>query len=263
MATGTGKTRTAISLVDVLQRNNWVKRVLFLADRTALLNQAKNAFKKHLPNSTTIDITEDKEDTTSRIVLSTYQTMMNLIDTTKAESKVFGVGHFDLIIIDEAHRSVYKKFKAIFDYFDALMIGLTATPRNEVDKNTYDLFELEAGVPTYYYELTDAVKQGYLVPPKSYSVPIKFQRQGIKYKDLSEDEKEEYEVLFYDDETGYIPEEIDQRALNKWLFNEDTVDKVLEHLMLNGIKVEGGDRLGKTIIFAKNHDHAEYIKATI
>ena len=260
MATGTGKTRTAISLVDVLQRNNWVKRILFLADRTALLNQAKNAFKKHLPHSKPIDITEDKDGTTNRIVLSTYQTMMNLIDTTKAENKVFGVGHFDLIIIDEAHRSVYKKFKSIFDYFDSLMIGLTATPRNEVDKNTYDLFELEAGVPTYYYELTDAVKQGYLVPPKSFDVPIKFLQHGIKYKDLPEEEKEEYEVLFYDDETGSIPDEIDAGKLNKWLFNEDTVDKVLEHLMLNGIKVEGGDRLGKTIIFAKNHDHAEYIK---
>lgn len=260
MATGTGKTRAVISLVDVLQRNNWIKRVLFLADRNALLNQAKNAFKKHLPNSSTVDITEDKNDTTSRVILSTYHTMMNLIDTTKAESKVFGVGHFDLIIVDEAHRSVYRKFKAIFDYFDALMIGLTATPKNEVDKNTYELFELEEGVPTYYYELTEAVKQGYLVPYKSYEVPIKFLQKGIKYKDLPEEEKEEYEVLFYDDETGSIPDQIEAAKLNKWLFNQDTVDKVLEHLMLNGIKMEGGDRVGKTIIFAKNHNHAEYIK---
>lgn len=260
MATGTGKTRMAISLVDVLMKNNWVKRVLFLADRTALLNQAKNAFKAHLPYSNPIDITEDKEGTASRIVLSTYQTIMNLIDTTKSESKIFGVGHFDLIIIDEAHRSVYKKYKSIFDYFDSLTVGLTATPRNEVDKNTYELFELESGVPTYYYELEQAVAQGYLVPPKSYSVPLKFQREGIKYDELPEEEQEEYEVEFYDDETGLLPKYINSSALNKWLFNQDTVDKALKHVMLNGLKVEGGDKLGKTIIFAANHDHAEFIK---
>lgn len=260
MATGTGKTRTAISLIEVLQKNNWVKRVLFLADRTALLNQTKNAFKTHLPNSNPLDITEDKGETNSRVILSTYQTMMNLIDSTKADNKVFGVGHFDLIVIDEAHRSVYKKFKAIFEYFDSLMIGLTATPRNEVDKNTYELFELEEGVPTFYYELEGAVSEGYLVPPKSFSVPTKFMREGIKYSELSDDEKLEYEEKFYDEETNTIPEFIDPAKLNKWLFNKDTVDKVLEHLMLNGIKVKGGDRLGKTIIFAKNHEHAEYIK---
>ncbi len=260
MATGTGKTRTAISLVDILQKNNWVKRVLFLADRTALLNQAKNAFKKHLPNCNPLDITEDKGETNSRVILSTYQTMMNLIDSTKSDHKVFGVGHFDLIIIDEAHRSVYKKFKAIFDYFDSLMIGLTATPRNEVDKNTYELFELEEGVPTFYYELEKAVPEGYLVPPRSFSVPVKFIQEGIKYSELSKNEKLEYEEKFYDEETNTIPEFIDPAKLNKWLFNKDTVDKVLEHLMLYGIKVNGGDKLGKTIIFAKNHDHAEYIK---
>ncbi len=260
MATGTGKTRTVISLVDVLQRANLVKRVLFLADRNALLHQAKNAFSQHLPHSNPIDITEDKEGMTSRVVLSTYNTMMNMIDSVKSENRIFGAGHFDLIVVDEAHRSVYKKYKAIFDYFDSLMIGLTATPRDEVDKNTYELFELEDGVPTYYYELDQAVTQGYLVPLKSYSVPLKFQREGIKYDELSEEEKEEYEVLFYDEETGQVPEEIDSSAVNKWLFNEDTVDKVLEHVMRNGIKVEGGDKLGKTIIFAKNHDHAEFIQ---
>lgn len=260
MATGTGKTRTVISLIDVLQRANWIKRVLFLADRNALLNQAKNVFNQQLPHSNPIDITENKEDTTSRVVLSTYQTMMNMIDSVKAESRVFGAGHFDLIVIDEAHRSVYRKYKAIFDYFDSLMVGLTATPRNEVDKNTYELFEIESGVPTYYYELDQAVAQGYLVPPIPYSVPIKFLRDGIKYDELSEEEKEDYEVKFYDEETGQIPDEIDAAKLNKWIFNKDTVDKVLEHLMTHGIKVEGGDKLGKTIIFAKNHDHAEFIQ---
>jgi type I restriction enzyme R subunit len=260
MATGTGKTRTVIALIELLQKCNWIKRVLFLADRNALLRQAGNAFKEHLPHSSPVDITKIKDDTTSRIVLSTYPTMMNCIDEAKGSNKRFSPGHFDLIVIDEAHRSVYQKFRAIFEYFDALLLGLTATPRSEVDRNTYGLFELEKGVPTYYYELVQAVSDGFLVPPRAHSVPLKFQREGIKYNELSEEEQLEYEENFWDEETGEMPEKIDPPALNNWLFNEDTVDKVLEHLMRYGLKVEGGDRLGKTIIFAKNHKHALFIQ---
>jgi type I restriction enzyme R subunit len=260
MATGTGKTRLSIATVDILMRQNWVRRVLFLADRRALLRQAKNAFNSHLPHASLVNLVDQKEDDTSRIVFSTYPTMMNCIDDARKDGqKRFGVGHFDLIIIDEAHRSVYQKFGAIFDYFDSLLLGLTATPKSEVDRNTYGLFELEDHVPTYAYELTDAVNDEYLVPPKAISVPLKFQRKGIKYDELSDAEKEEYEETFYDEETGKHPDEIDSSALNKWLFNKDTVNKVLKHLMERGLKVEGGDRLGKTIIFAKNHKHAEFI----
>ncbi len=260
MATGTGKTRTVIALIELLQKCNWIKRVLFLADRNALLSQAGNAFKEHLPHSSPVDITKIKDDTTSRIVLSTYPTMMNCIDEAKGGNKRFSPGHFDLIVIDEAHRSIYQKYRAIFEYFDALLLGLTATPRSEVDRNTYQLFELEKGVPTYYYELAQAVTDGYLVPPKAHSVPLKFQREGVTYNQLSEDEQLEYEELFWDEEQGGMPEKIDSGALNNWLFNIDTVDKVLEHLMRHGLKVEGGDRLGKTIIFAKNHNHALFIQ---
>lgn len=260
MATGTGKTRTVIALIELLQKCNWIKRVLFLADRNALLSQAGNAFKEHLPHSSPVDITKIKDDTTSRIVLSTYPTMMNCIDEAKGGNKRFSPGHFDLIVIDEAHRSIYQKYRAIFEYFDSLLLGLTATPRSEVDRNTYQLFELEKGVPTYYYELAQAVTDGYLVPPKAHSVPLKFQREGVTYNQLSEDEQLEYEELFWDEEQGGMPEKIDSGALNNWLFNIDTVDKVLEHLMRHGLKVEGGDRLGKTIIFAKNHNHALFIQ---
>jgi type I restriction enzyme R subunit len=260
MATGTGKTRTVIALIELLQKCNWIKRVLFLADRNALLTQAGNAFKEHLPHSSPVNITKIKDDTTSRIVLSTYPTMMNCIDEARGENKRFSPGHFDLIVIDEAHRSVYQKFRAIFEYFDALLLGLTATPRSEADRDTYRLFELEKGVPTYYYELGQAVTDCYLVPPRAHSVPLKFQREGITYNDLSEEEQAEYEEKFWDEETGLIPEKIDPPALNNWLFNIDTVDKVLEHLMRYGLKVEGGDRLGKTIIFAKNHNHALFIQ---
>ena len=258
MATGAGKTRTVIALADLLQRNNWAKRVLFLADRVALVNQAANAFKTHLSGSSPINLVTEKEDTSSRVFLSTYPTMMGLIDDLKTGARRFGVGHFDLIVIDEAHRSVYQKYGAIFDYFDSLLVGLTATPKSEVDKNTYRLFDLESGVPTFAYELAEAVSDGFLVPPIPFSVPLKFQREGIKYDDLSDDEKEQWDTLEWGEDGP--PDEVDASAVNKWLFNADTVDKVLEHLMENGVKVDGGDRLAKTILFAKNHRHAVFIQ---
>ncbi len=257
MATGTGKTRLAISLVDMLMRAGWARKVLFLADRVALVKQAKREFGKHAPNLSAISLVEKstpEQREAARVVFSTYPSMLNLIDGTKKDLKdPYSVAHFDLVIIDEAHRSVYQKFGAIFDYFDSLLLGLTATPRGEVDRNTYKLFELDDHQPTYAYELEQAVADKFLVPPKAISVPLKFQREGIKYKDLSPEEQEEYELQerFYDDQTGQLKQQIDAPALNQWLFNVDTVNKVLMHLMENGIKIEGGDKLGKTIIFAK------------
>jgi type I restriction enzyme, R subunit len=261
MATGTGKTRLSIATVDMLMRAGWVRKVLFLADRISLVNQAKRAYKKFLPHVSVTSLLEDKEEE-ARIIFSTYPTMLNCIDGTRKDQKeLFSVGHFDLIIIDEAHRSVYQKYGAIFDYFDALLLGLTATPRGEVDRNTYRLFELDDHQPTFAYELEKAVEDGFLVPPKAISAPLKFQRDGIKYNELSPEEQDEYELQeeFYDPETGHMMEEIGSPALNKWLFNIDTVNKVLIHLMENGIKVEGGDKIGKTIVFAKNSKHAEFI----
>ena len=183
---------------------------------------------------------------------------VRLIDETKDEARKFGPGYFDLVIIDEAHRSVYQKYRAIFEYFDSFLIGLTATPKDEVDHNTYGLFDLEDGVPTDAYGLEEAVRDGFLVPPRSVSVPMRFQREGINYKDLSEEEKERWDAIEWE-EDGSVPGNIEPEAQNRWLFNEDTVDKVLEHLMRKGEKVADGDRLGKTIIFAKNHDHGEFI----
>jgi type I restriction enzyme R subunit len=257
MATGAGKTRTVIALCDLLMRCNWVKRVLFLADRVALVKQAVNEFKKHLPDAAPVNLVTEK-DTEGRVYVSTYPTMMGLIDEASDGQRRFGVGHFDLIIIDEAHRSVYQKYRAIFAYFDALLVGLTATPRAEIDRDTYGLFDLEKGVPTDAYDLDEAVKDGFLVPMKAVSVPLKFQREGIKYDDLSDDEKEQWDALEWS-EDGDVPEQVSAEAVNQWLFNQDTVDKVLEHVMTRGLKVGGGDQLGKTIIFAKNHAHAEFI----
>lgn len=257
MATGAGKTRTAIALVEMLMRCNWAKRVLFLADRVALVNQAINVFKKHLPDAAPVNLVTEK-DTEGRVFASTYPTMMGLIDETRDGLRRFGVGHFDLIIIDEAHRSIFQKYRAIFNYFDALLLGLTATQKDEIDRNTYGLFDLESGVPTDAYSLDDAVKDGFLVAPQAVSVPLKFQREGIRYDELSEAEKDEWDALEWD-EMGNAPDRIEAEAVNKWLFNKDTVDKVLEHLMTRGLKVAGGDRLGKTIIFAKNQAHADFI----
>ena len=264
MATGTGKTRTAISIVDVLSDKEWVKNVLFLADRTVLVKQAKNNFTKLLPNMSTCNLlstTDNPEE--SRIVFSTYQTMMHAIDVTKNKegNKLFTPGHFDLIIVDEAHRSIYKKYQAIFEYFDGLVVGLTATPRNDVDRNTYRFFEIENDVPTFAYEYEKAVKEGYLVDYHTIKTSTEFMDRGIKYSELSNEEKEKYEDTFADDEDN-IPEEIDASAMNSWLFNRDTIKKLLELLMDKGLKVNGGDELGKTIIFARNHKHAQKIVDT-
>ncbi len=257
MATGAGKTRTVIALCDQLMQCNWAKRVLFLADRVALVNQAVNAFKVHLPDASPVNLVTEKY-AEGRVFVSTYPTMMGLIDETQDGQRRFGNGHFDLIVIDEAHRSVYQKYRAIFAYFDALLVGLTATPKDEIDINTYGLFDLERGVPTDAYGLDDAVKDGFLVPAKAVSVPLKFQREGITYAELSEEEKEQWDALEWSEDGG-TPDRVEAQAVNKWLFNKDTVDKVLAHLMTRGQTVAGGDRLGKTIVFAKNQAHAEFI----
>ncbi len=261
MATGTGKTRTAIALTDVLQRAGWVKRALFLADRVSLVNQAAGAFKAHLPESSPVNLVTEKE-TEGRVYVCTYPTMLNLIDQTDGNEVRFGVGHFDLAIVDEAHRSVYQKYGAIFRYFDSLLVGLTATPREEVDRNTYELFELEPGVPTDAYELEKAVADGFLAPPKVRQIDLKFPREGIDYDSLSDEEKAQWESLDWgeDADGNGVPAQVNASAINNWLFNRDTVDKVLQYLMEHGHKVEGGDRLAKTIVFARNHDHAVFVE---
>ncbi|MGW4715365.1 DEAD/DEAH box helicase family protein [Nocardia sp. NPDC004260] len=258
MATGTGKTRTVIGLVDQLIRAGWVKRVLFLADRQALVSQATNAFKTHLPSVPTVNLLIEK-DSSARVYVSTYPTMLNLInEIDDSQQRPFGPGYFDLVVIDEAHRSVYQKYGAIFEHFDSLLVGLTATPKNEIDRNTYRLFHLEEGVPTDVYDLEQAVDEGYLVPPVAKSVPLKFLRSGIRYSELSDEEKAYWEDLEWRDDED-IPEAVDAHALNQFLFNHDTIDQMLLVLMEQGDRVADGERIGKTIIFARNNRHAELI----
>ena len=260
MATGTGKTRTASSLTDVLSRGGYVTNILFLADRTALVKQAKDDFKNYLPDMSLCNLCSNKDDKNARIVFSTYPTILNAIDSTKTKDGIplFSPAHFDLIITDESHRSIFKKYRAIFEYFDAIMVGLTATPKTEVDRNTYDFFEVENGVPTYAYDYETAVYTDHvLVPYYNYEVKTKFLEEGITYDDLSDEDKERYEEDFTED--GQMPDFIPSAQLNQFVFNEKTVDMVLQDLMERGIKVEGGDKLGKTIIFAQNKEHAEFI----
>lgn len=260
MATGTGKTRTASSLTDVLSRGGYVTNVLFLADRTALVKQAKDDFKNYLPDMSLCNLCTNKDDRNARVIFSTYPTILNAIDETRAENgqRLFTPAHFDLIIIDESHRSIFKKYRAIFEYFDALMVGLTATPKTDVDRNTYDFFEMEHGVPTYAYDYETAVYQDHvLVPYYNYEVTTRFLDEGINYDELSDEDKERYEEDFVED--GYVPDFVPSTALNQFVFNETTVDIVLQDLMERGIKTAGGDRIGKTIIFAQSKRHAEFI----
>ncbi len=265
MATGTGKTRVSISFVDVLMRNGWVKNVLFLADRTSLVSQAHKNFVKLMPNATTCVLSDSgtERDLNARIIFSTYQTMINCIDT---EDKPFSVGRFDLIIIDEAHRSIFGKYGAIFHYFDSLMLGLTATPRDEVDKSTYDIFEMEQGSPNYAYELEDAVTDRYLVNYRGFKRGSLILKEGIKYSSLSEEEKKQMEEVYEYEKTrkALDPKEdyhrdIANDEIFSYIFNQDTIDGVLQDLMEKGLKVQSGERIGKSIIFAYNHRHAEMI----
>ncbi|MCD6346188.1 MAG: DEAD/DEAH box helicase family protein, partial [Bacteroidales bacterium] len=247
-------------MVDVMFRANWAKRVLFLADRNALVTQAKRNFEKMLPNLLSIDLTKENEDKNTRLVFSTYPTIMNRIDGIRDnEERFYTIGHFDLIIVDEAHRSIYQKYKAIFEYFDAIMLGLTATPKDDADHDTYELFDEEFQVPSYNYDLDDAIEDNFLEPYNGKIIDLDFIARGVKYEELSDADKIKYEETFRD-EAGNMPLEINANALNEWLFNANTIDKVLHYLMKDGIKVEGGDRIGKTIIFARSHAHAVYIE---
>lgn len=264
LATGTGKTRVSISLCDILMRNDWVKTVLFLADRTALVGQAHRAYEALLPSVSMSVLSEEKApDMQARILFSTYQTMINYLDR---EDKTFSVGRFDLIIIDEAHRSVFGRYGAIFNYFDSLLIGLTATPRDEIDRNTYDLLQLDNGMPNYSYDLDEAVRDGYLCPYKTLQYHSKIMERGAKWDEMSKEDREEAERLMDYEKSlaGLGPDDeyhrdILPQEIFKYLFNIDTIDKVLMELMEKGLKVKSGEEIGKTIIFAMNHPHAELI----
>lgn len=261
LATGTGKTRVSCALSEIFIRNNYVKRILFLADRKNLVKQAKEeTFEKFLPTVPMMVIVEGQkegDESKARIVFSTYQSMLSIIKDTS--TCPYGIGHFDLIIVDEAHRSLFNKYAEIFTYFDALMIGLTATPRNDIHKSTYKVFNLDSEIPNYEYDLIKGVKDGYLTYYRALDRTPEILKNGVTYSELSPEEQEEYEDKFTDDE-GNIPEKIEGKEFYSIITNKDTIRKVLQDLMEEGLYVNNGDVLGKTIIFARDHNHAVMIQ---
>lgn len=258
MATGSGKTRVAVSIVNALSKLNMINRTLFLADRVALVNQAMNSFKKYLPDFTLCNLVTEKNRENVKVLFSTYQTMASEVEKLRSDgTNKYGIGNFDLIIVDEAHRSIYQKYGDIFEYFDSLLLGLTATPKEELDRNTFSVFGMKSKEPTDSYDLFEAAEKGHLVLPKVKEIGLNYPENGIVYSKLSEEDKEKYESLF--DEEEAIAEEIDGDSINSWFFNEGTTKEVIYRLMEEGYKIEGGDKLGKTIIFAKNDRHADHI----
>lgn len=246
-ATGTGKTRVAVALTDLLMRAGFAKRVLFLCDRKELRRQAKNAFTQFLPDCNVSLLTRSKEPA-AQVLLATYPAMMKRFQQ-------YDVAWFDLVIADESHRSIYNKYRDLFLYFDALQIGLTATPREKVSHNTYKMFECGEGNPTYYYEYDRAIREGTLVDFTPITVTTRFLREGIHSDQLSEEEKQRLE------EEGIDPESLDVEAerLDKQTYNKDTNRKILQNLMENGLRDYTENGPGKSIIFARNHVHAELL----
>ena len=195
LATGTGKTRVSCALSEIFIRNNYVKRILFLADRKNLVKQAKDeTYEKFLPQVPMMVIVEGQkegDESKARIVFSTYQSMLSIIKDTS--TCPYGIGHFDLIIVDEAHRSLFNKYAEIFTYFDALMIGLTATPRNDIHKSTYKVFNLDSEMPNYEYDVVKGVKDGYLTYYRALDRTPDILKNGVEYDKLTPEEQEEYE----------------------------------------------------------------------
>ena len=228
----------------------WAKRILFLCDRRELRKQANGVFKNHLPDEPRVYVTSrTSKQRTHRIYLATYPAMMKCCET-------FDVGFFDLIIADESHRSIYNRYRDLFQYFDALQVGLTATPRHAVSHNTYKLFNCEDDDPTAHYGYEEAIRDRFLSPFEVETFATPFLRDGIKYSQMSQEQREQLE----EDEVEPEAVEYEQRQVDKYVFNKDTGRRILRNLMENGIKVAGGSRLGRTIVFARNHNHAVFLQ---
>ncbi|MCD7879442.1 MAG: DEAD/DEAH box helicase family protein [Candidatus Gastranaerophilales bacterium] len=249
MATGTGKTRTAMSIIKGLVESNWVKRVLFLVDRDELRKQADSAFKKHLDSLSRVLVnSETRDDKNNKVYIATYPAMQQAY-------QLYTPGFFDLIIADESHRSIYNVYGEIFKYFDAFQIGLTATPVDYISRNTYKMFNTDDKTPTFSYELDDAISEKYLVPYKVQKVQTGFMDRGIKFSELSEKQKQELAEQVEDPEKF----EFESSQLESQITNVETNRKIIRSLMDNGLKDSSG-KLGKSIIFARNHKHGQLLE---
>ena len=249
MATGTGKTRTAMSIINGLVQANWVKRVLFLVDRDELRKQADGAFKKHLDSLSRVFINaETRGYKNKKVYIATYPAMQKAY-------QLYTPGFFDLIIADESHRSIYNVYGEIFKYFDAFQIGLTATPVDYISRNTFKMFNTDDKNPTFSYELDDAISEKHLVPYKVQKVQTGFLERGIKFSELTEKQKQELSEQVED------PEKFDFESseLESQITNIETNRKIIRTLMNDGLKDATG-KLGKSIIFARSHRHGEMLE---
>jgi len=257
MAAGSGKTRIAIALYDVLLRGGAIRNALFLADRAVLVTQAARAFSRHLPALSAANLCEDGGDCAASCVLATYDELMDRIDGARdAQGKIFTPGHFDLVICDEAHRALYNRYRDLINYFDAPLIGLTATPAEEIDAATYEIFAPEDRSPVFAYTKEQAIRDGYLVDYESVATTPSFSRSGAAYDELSATEKERYEKTFVCD-SGALPPRFLSDEFLRWVSGEETVSAALDFFLAHALRV--GARLGKTILFAQNGAHARRI----
>ncbi|MBD2314410.1 DEAD/DEAH box helicase family protein [Desertifilum sp. FACHB-1129] len=246
MATGTGKTRTIMALIEVFLRANQARTVLFVADRDALVRQAlDDNFKVYLPNEPRDRIRTYNVDYSKRLYVGTLQTLIKCY-------KKFTPGFFDLVIFDESHRSIYNQFREVVEYFDARIIGLTATPADFIERNTFQVFRCSDGIPTFNYPYRDAVNEGYLVDYSLYQARTRFQREGIRGANLTEEDRN---TLI---EQGLDPDEIDYEGteLERTVSNKDTLRRQWEEIMEVCHKDESGQYPGKTIVFAVSQNHA-------
>jgi type I restriction enzyme R subunit len=255
-ATGTGKTRVAIALSELLLRTKWAKRILFLCDRKELRSQSDEAFASHLKTEPRCVIgSTNQVDQTARIYVSTYPGMMNRFTQ-------LDVGFFDLIIADESHRSIYNKYRDLFDYFDALQLGLTATPVKFVSRNTFGMFNCENKDPTFEYSLTDALtnEPPFLADYRAKDLTTDFLRDGIHYNDLDDEQRQQLEEDLGEEQAQRTT--IAGKDIGRKIFSKSTDKIILENLMNNGLKDATGSLVGKTIIFAQRQDHAEELEKT-
>lgn len=253
---GVGKTRTAVALSKILLKNDWAQNILFLADRNNLVSNAEKPFKKYI-DGVVSDISAENpdRDINARVCICTYQSMLSFINKPE---KDFSVGHFDLIIVDEAHRSLFNVYRAIFEYFDSFVIGLTATPSKALDRSTYEILDLKVDEPTFEVKFEEAVNLGYLVSYKSFDKTSKLLSEGLKYSELSKEEKDHAEEVGISGDVS--PMEFKKTIMGSGtIINETTIDEMFADLFKYGLRVDSGNRIGKTLIFARDHKHAEKI----
>lgn len=259
MAPGTGKTRIAAAVCELMLRLGLAQNILYLAENSTLAAQAKNVFARLLPSAPAANLCCGPDVGSAPMIFATWENMSDSIDRLKNDDgRIFTCGRFDLIICDEAHGAAVERYRDVFNYFDAPILGMTIAPSDTIDPSVYELFDSLGEHPTYSYDMARAVKDGYLVDFRVAEAKVKFIRHGINYSDLSAKEQAEYRLTFAPDGHA-LPAAISAAFLNRWVFNADTIREALAVVTQNAVHVNKGRKIGKTIIFAANDEHANMI----